>query len=279
MADDIRVTNVSIEIESDEDAALRVTNAGVGIEHDSTQYLHVENAAIEIEHDPAQYLRVENAAILLEYIAVIVPEAESYHTHVADTVTLSPMTGPTIGTSGLIVYANFVATAKNYYSRPDEPGLDFTGPLTLGCWGWFDTESTDAATGLMSKWGVNDEQSYALYKTAGNVLTFAITNDGTTDVAIGDAAANYAIGKWFYIVGRFTPSMEMALFVNGTWYLDATDIPPSIYDSTTAFELGRFGGGNYLDGRMCQSFLCGYAVPDRFIEAMYAHSKAMFMSR
>jgi hypothetical protein len=276
---DIRITNAAVMVETESDVDIRVTNAAVNIEYEASQYLRVQNAAIDIEYTATQYLRVQNAAIMIEYINVIVPEPESYHTHVADTVTLSPMTGPTIGTSGLIVYADFVAVAKNYYARPDEPGLDFEGPLTLGCWVWFDAPSTGAATGLMSKWGVNDEQSYMLYKTAGNALTFAITNDGSTPFTIGDAVANYAVGQWFYVVGRFTPNIELALFVNGTWYLDVTDIPPNLYDSTTAFELGRYGGGNYLDGRMCHSFLCGYAVPDRFIEAMYAHSKAMFMSR
>lgn len=259
---------------------IRVSNAAIEIEYeDSTTDIRLTNAAIDIEYSNPTDLRVENAAIMIEYIDVIVPDPETYHVHVAETVTLIQMTGPMIGTSGLIVYSDFNASVNNYYSRPDEPGLDFASALTLGCWVWFDTESTDTATGLMSKWGASDEQSYMLYKTAGNVLTFDITEDGTTDVVIGDGAANYAISQWFYVVGRFTPSVEMALFVNGTWYLKDTSVPALIYDSTTAFELGRYGGANYLDGRMCHAFLCGYAVPDRFIEAMYAHSKAMFMSR
>jgi hypothetical protein len=132
----------------------------------------------------------------------------------------------------------------------------------------------------MSKWyETGNQRSYALFKDAANNLTFIISDDGTNEYSIADGAANYDDSKWFFVVGRFDPNDELALFVNGTWYTDTTGIQAAIYDSTEAFEFGRKNRTDYLDGRMCDSFLCACAVPDVFIEAMYAHTKSMFMGR
>jgi hypothetical protein len=187
---------------------------------------------------------------------------------------------PTSKNNGLISYLDFVRASSHFLYRGSEPGLEIEDSLTIGGWLWFDTESTGNATGLLSKWlEAGNERSYVLYKTAGNAFTFSISTDGTAVTTVGDVAANYAISKWFFIVGRFAPSSQLALFVNGIWYTNVAAIPATIHSNQVMLNAGRYNESNYLDGRMCHSFLCSSAVPNVFIEALYAHTKALFMSK
>jgi hypothetical protein len=261
MAVDIHVANGAIVIESEDDLVLFVANASIGIEYTVDQVLTVINAAIIIEY------RYE------------VDPADCYHTLFSDEVELRDP-GVRFGVSGLATYADFCAAEKVYFTRADEPGTSIVDAITLGCWCWFDAESTDAETGLISKWlEAGNLRSYVLYKNADNDFVFSISNDGTNVTTIDDAAVNYTTSKWFFVVGRLDPNNSLDVFVNGLWYSNVTSIPNDIYDSTEAFEFGRYNRTNYLDGRMCQAFLCAYALSNTFIEALYAHSKAMFMSR
>lgn len=176
-------------------------------------------------------------------------------------------------------YLEFVRTTSNYLSRASEDAIAIHNGLTFGCWVYFDAESTNVETGIISKWNTPGDASYLLYKSASNKITFSVSVDGTSVVSIDDLGANYVVGQWFYVVARFTPSVEIALFVNGMWYKSKSGIPATIYHSSEAFEIGRYARDNYLDGRITQAFICAYSVPDRFICAMYSHAKALFMSK
>jgi hypothetical protein len=263
MAVDIRVHNAAIIIESSE----------------TTVNLIVHNAAINIEYEPTETsLIVHNAAIMVEYSIEVEP-ANTYHTLFSNEVRLEDP-GARFHDDGLVAYADFCAAEKVYFTRADEPGTSITGELSLGCWCWFDAPSTGAATGLISKWyETGNKRSYVLYKNTDNDFVFSISSDGTAVTTIDDAAANYAVSKWFFVAGVFDPESNLSLFVNGIWYSNVTSIPASIYDSDEALNFGRYNRANYIDGRMCQTFLCAYALPRRYIEALYAHSKAMFKAR
>lgn len=176
-------------------------------------------------------------------------------------------------------YVDFVRASSNYLGRADETALSIHYDLTVGCWVYFDVESTDVATGIISKWyDIGIQKSYVIYKNAANEIVFSVSEDGTNEVSIDDGGDNYAESRWMYIVGRFTPSEQMALFVNGVWYVKTIGVPATIFNSSEAFEIGRYNRDNYLDGRVSQAFLCAYSVPDRFICAMFAHARALYMN-
>jgi hypothetical protein len=176
------------------------------------------------------------------------------------------------------IYKDFVRASSNYLLRTDEAGLSITGNLTVGGWFYFDAESTGQETGLISKWyETGNERAYVLYKNASDELVFSVSDDGSAVVSISDGGFNYAESQWFYVVGRFTVSTELALFVNGMWYKTTTGIPVTIFDCSESFEIGRYNRSNYLDGRVSQAFICAYSVPDTFICAMYSHAKALYM--
>jgi urocanate hydratase len=102
------------------------------------------------------------------------------------------MTFPSLGTSGLITYADFERATPNHLTREDEPGLSITGDLTTGAWVYFDFQSTGRVTGIINKWyDVGNQRSYALYKTAGGALTFSVSNNGSTVYSASDMGVNY----------------------------------------------------------------------------------------
>ena len=178
---------------------------------------------------------------------------------------------------GLAVYHHFYKNHSSYFGLPDAAGIDITGELTFGCWVYFSPGSSLVDMGIMSKWyTTGNQRAYVINKDTNNKFQLRICPDGSSIAQVNDAAENFAIETWFYVVGRFTPSTELALFVNGTWYLNTAAIPASIYNSSEPLEIGRYNRTNYLDGRACHAFICAYAVPDRFIEAMYAHTRGMF---
>lgn len=190
-----------------------------------------------------------------------------------------PGTAPAYGTSGLLTYADF--TSPQYLTRADEAGLSITSDLTIGTWVYFDAESTNNFVGIMGKWFKND-YSYLLYKTDDNRLRFIIYGGGTT-LYVDDLASNYSAGQWFYVVGRYTPSGEIALCVNGMWYKKTVGVPASLNDSTQPLDVARYsdntGTERYLDGKLSNMFICAFSVPDVIINALYAHIKALYMSR
>lgn len=177
-------------------------------------------------------------------------------------------------------YVDFVRASSNYLSRADEDALSIHNDLTLGTWVYFDAESTGVATGIMGKWyEAGNERSYVIYKDSSDKIVFSVSVDGAVAVSVNDLGANYAESQWFYVVGRYNPSTELALFVNGMWYINETSVPATIFNSAEDFEIGRYNRSNYLDGRISHAFICAYAVPDRFICSVWSHSKALYMSK
>jgi hypothetical protein len=182
------------------------------------------------------------------------------------------------GDIGLVTYLEFARGLHCYLSRADEPGLSITGELTLGGWVWLGSRGRSHVTAIIGKWyEPTEDRSYVLYKDALGFITFSISESGTSLLnTITDNRDNSKVNKWHYIVGRFAPSKEIALFVDGEWYVNSTDIAASIHDSSEPFEIGRYNRSNYFDGRLAHMFVSAEAIEDSDIEAMYAHTKAMF---
>jgi hypothetical protein len=177
--------------------------------------------------------------------------------------------------------------AGDYLNRLDEAGLDILGTetiyaantrgLTLGGWCWFDAPSIGAATGLIGKYGAAGNRSYLLHKSATNFPTFTVSVDGTAIVSVVASAAVVAAG-WYHIVGRFDPSTELAIFVNGVKTTNVVAVPASIFNGNTALVLGGYSVlvTNLLDGRLGIQFLSANYLIDSIPLALYHHSRAMF---
>jgi len=185
--------------------------------------------------------------------------------------------------TGLAHHVNLSAVATSYLSRVDEDGLDVLGTesyivaanrgLTIG--GWFRPTLGGTDVGLMSKYVVGGNQrSYLLRKTAADVSYFAVSVDGAAVAAVNVTAI--AINAWQFIVGRFTPGAELATFTDGVKATNLVGVPASIFNSNSAFEVGRYNAANYFTGSWALGFLCAAALSDTWIAMLYEHSRSLF---
>lgn len=181
------------------------------------------------------------------------------------------------GVAGLVPYADFVAASTDYFWRADEAGLDITGGLTVGCWANFDAPSTGAATGLISKWvTVGNQRAYLLYKTAANTYNFGISSNGTATTNVA-STVTYSAGVWHCIVGRFSPSSYIDVFVDGTFTANAVATPAAIFNSSASLEFGRYAGAaNYFDGKKTLSFLAADTWSDTMIKNFWHQTRPLF---
>lgn len=174
----------------------------------------------------------------------------------------------------LIPYIDFNGTT-GYMFRADEAGLDITGTLTLG--GFFWADSGAAIGACMSKYGsIVANRSYYLRYNGSNAFQFGIGNGvGDTTVTSTVVAANDA---WHFVVGRFSPSAEVAIFVDGEWTRNTTSIPGAIVSGAAQLEIGRLNSvnGQYLDGRAGLCFLSAAALTDTFISYLFNRSRPLF---
>lgn len=198
--------------------------------------------------------------------------------------TLTYNGNPTFNYTGLVPYIDFDGTG-DYLSRADETDLDIVGSetifnstirgLTLG--GWFYTTSVGAGLfGLMSKY-TGSQISFLLYRSA-STPTFTVSNTGSVLVGTVSSSTTLVVNNWNFIVGRFTPSTETAIFNNDTKNTNTTSIPATIFNSTTAFEIGRYNSSNTTcyTGRASLCFLSANAVSDSIINGLYQRSRNLF---
>ncbi len=139
--------------------------------------------------------------------------------------------------------------------------------FTIG--GWFQVVSVPATNaGLMSKESLSPGRGYSLKVRSGGDFAFQISSDGTATIQA--ISSSFSIGQWRFIVGRFMPSVEVAVFVD----VEKTVITASVYAavnaSAQAFEVGRFIADNtkIVDGLCRDVFVCASALTDEQIEAL-----------
>lgn len=197
---------------------------------------------------------------------------------------LSRPSGGTVGSTGLAPHYTFNGTT-DYLSRADEAGLDITGTettvdapgLTMG--GWFRFDVLGATEACISKWnGSTANRSYFLQKLNTDVAQFGVSSDGgAVNVSNVSSTSTLAATTWTFMAGRFTPSTEVAVWVNGVKTVNVAGIVASIFDSNAEFDIGRLASpGSYLDGKASLCFLCASALPDSIVQALYHHTKYLF---
>lgn len=184
--------------------------------------------------------------------------------------------------NGLVAYIDLDGTG-DFLSRATETDLDIQGSetiyttgaagLTIGGWFW-----ADSVAGAPSFIGKHDNASaagsaYLLYLVSGapNFIVYNSTNlfdavSGTTLTA----------GTWYFVVGRYTPSTEVAVFVNSNKAVDTTSIPASLNAVAAAFQIGARAGGSLLNGRAALCFVCANALGDDLISSLFQSSRVLF---
>lgn len=176
----------------------------------------------------------------------------------------------------------------DFLDRADETDLDVLGTetiynssvrgITIG--GWFWTDTLISVDGLIGKWdGTGDQRSYSLIRNA-DFFNFRVNSTGISPGGNYDsnASATIVTGRWYFVVGRFIPSISISIIVNGIAITKTSGSPPAaIFNSTAAFEIGAVeGGANFLPGRASLCFLSANALSDAFINGLFQQSRVLF---
>lgn len=172
---------------------------------------------------------------------------------------------------------------NDYHSRVDEAGLDITGTettiktalrgLTLGGWFWFDRLAT--VEGLIAKHAAAPNAQYQLIAQADNTFRMLVSLDGTATTTVS-STNTHGIDSWYFVVGRFDPSAELAVFVNDTSTINTTSIPASIFNGTGGLNIGAQATLNPMDGRCALAFLCAAKLSDNLIKHLFTSSRVVF---
>lgn len=178
--------------------------------------------------------------------------------------------------------------AGDYHSRADEAGLDVLGTetyvasslrgLTFGGWFWFNNFTGNPPIFGKYNTGAN-QRSFLLFAPAANTVGVIVDSLGTGAAGIKQAnsAVSISTGAWHFILGRFTPSTELAIFVNGTKTVNTTSIVASVFNGTAPLVIGSDGGASvFMTGRCALAFLCAAALPDGLLNALFQSSRVAF---
>jgi len=198
------------------------------------------------------------------------------------------------GGLGLPPICQFVAANSEYLTYgADDIQHDILGTetivtttqrgLSLGCWVHFTTMG--ALTGIIGKWwSATDNRAYLLYKNAADQIEFAVSNLGTAaSTVIATSAATIAADTWYWVMGRFIPSVKLDVYVDLRRDSSVAAAPAAIFNSSRPLEVGTIDGACFLDGYLSLMWLAasttwdGVATTRDVIPfALYEHSKRIF---
>lgn len=171
------------------------------------------------------------------------------------------------GSYGMAPYVAYNGST-NYSSRL--PGaLRGINGLTVG--GWFQMTSGDT---LMSVWLSAANFCWRLFVN-GSVPTFYVSGNGSSSINVASSAIN--AGQWYQVIGRYIPSTQIAIFLNGVKTVNTTSVPASLFNASANFVIGgNSAGGELLTGKASMCFLCHEPIDDNQITVLYQMSKHLY---
>lgn len=196
------------------------------------------------------------------------------------------------GNDVLIPYYEITAGTGRYFYRPDETDLDILGTettyaaaargLTMGAWVYINDFDNTLGSILCKSDGASncsyDLDFFSSVANQGNV-NFRVYGTGAVASPIEiDSSVTLNELQWYFIVGRYDPSTEVAIFVNGTKSVNTTSVPASIFNSNARLEIGRTQmNDNFIfEGRMSLVFLSANYITDAAISNLFEQTRYIF---
>ena len=201
--------------------------------------------------------------------------------------TLSNTNTVTADYDGITPYTQYTSGSANRLVRADEAGLDILGTevyigtkgLTVGGWFYFDLVPA-IAEAMISKYDTNaNQRSWFLQRRNTGFPQLAVSSDGTGANTFSAISTEITLqNSWSYVVGRYTPSSELAIFVNGTKDINTTTIPAAIFNSTAQLAFSGISATpiQLYSGRTSMAFLCASALSDTIIQSTYQQTRGLF---
>lgn len=160
-------------------------------------------------------------------------------------------------------------SSGNRFEIADNASLSITGALTIIGWAYFNALGSLEA--IISKWlETGDQRSYRLIKQAANTIRAEISSAGTAaSIVAATTSGTPAAGSWVFVAARFTPSSELAVWLDSEKVINTTGIPASIFDSNAKFVLGdQEGPAQAMAGRIGPGGVFSRALSDAEIDAI-----------
>ncbi len=148
--------------------------------------------------------------------------------------------------------------------------------LTLGGWFWFNNAAAAQEVCIAKGNGAPAATGYWLARQATGHPWF-IVSDGA---AFQGPFTSEVVGanQWVFLVGRFFPSTEVAIFVNGNKYTDVVGIPAATVNSALRLTIGAYDnagvGALLMTGRASLCFLCAAMLSDAMIDSVFQQTRA-----
>ncbi len=149
----------------------------------------------------------------------------------------------------------FTRANSEQLSHVDNASLS-VGDIDFTWAGWVYADTLTNNSGILGKWGTNNEYALWYYNLSSLGLTFMFSvvdgSGGTTHLRAASAGAP-ATGTWYYIVA-WHDSVANTINIqvnNGT--VDSTAHTTGVRDGTNAFSVGNYASGSagiYWDGRI-----------------------------
>lgn len=159
-------------------------------------------------------------------------------------------------------------------------GAEFTSGLAITEGGWvYPTVVSGAIQGIIGKYRSDGaaERSHLLYFGTTGLSSFIISPDGAAITNLVGPAL--PLDTWSHVVGRFVPSTEMAIFIDGR----------KVASSVVAIPAGFFVGGakdfsvggyqaapGYFTGSLGYQFYSVAAINDGSIFSLFEGSRTAF---
>lgn len=193
---------------------------------------------------------------------------------------------PTLQVRSNVTSISALNGTTDFFSRATEAGLNIIGTEAsvlaanrgIAVGGWFNVTTFAAGHELIGKTdsGTVTNWQYGIYHNVGGPPVFAV---GAAATGVTSSVSPSA-ATWFFVVGRWTPSTELAVFVNGTKTTNTTAIPATIPVPATPrpFTIGVHGQGGigFLPGFWGQAFLCGAILTDDLINYVFNRTRILF---
>ena len=147
--------------------------------------------------------------------------------------------------------------------------------LTVAAWVYFENAASVQEI-ILSKRQSTTNRSYMIDRTSTGEARFMVSGTGTDFISVS-SSTSMAPNVWHFVVGRFDPSDEVAVWLDGVKAVNTSSIPSLIFNGTADLTMGsRHGGAAFVSGRIALAWICGAHVHDTTINRLWDISRKIF---